>query len=124
MTSRPRSVPATLVFMLLNALVWLGFGVIIATDLHPALPDQPLIKWVMAILSLLIAGILLALFILLRKRSQIAYLLTIGLFLIISLLTVFDEFGWADLIVLALNIIPVILLIKDQIWYLQMEPRR
>jgi len=119
MTNRPLSVSAALIFILLNALVWFALGVIIAANAHPALPDVPLIKGIMAFLALATAGILLGLFILLGKRSRIAYFIALGLFVAISLLTIFDQFGLADLVILAINIVPIILLIKDRAWYLQ-----
>ncbi|MDO9545482.1 MAG: hypothetical protein Q7J07_01880 [Pelolinea sp.] len=123
MTNRPLSVSAALIFILLNALVWLVLGVIIAADAHPALPDVPLIKGTMAFLALATAGILVGLFIFLGKHSRIAYFITLGLFAATSLLSIFDQFGLADLVILAINIIPIILLIKDRAWYLQVRPR-
>jgi hypothetical protein len=123
MTNRLLSVSAALIFILLNAFVWLALGVIIAANAHPALPDLPLFKGIMAFLSFATAGILLGVFIFLGKRSRIAYFIALGLFVAISLLTIFDQFGLADLIILAINIVPIILLIKDRTWYLQIRPR-
>lgn len=118
MTYRPPSVSAALFFILLNALIWLTLGIIIAFNAHPALPDAPLLKGIMAFLSLLTAGILLSLSVFLGQRSRMAYFLTAGLLIAISFLTVFDQFGLVDLVVLAINIVPIILLIKDRAWYL------
>ena len=115
----PISATFTLVFILLNALFWLGFGIIIALDLHPALPNQPFIKTIMTFFALGISGIMVGLFIFLRKRNQITYYLTVGILAGIALLTIFDEFGVADLIVLIINLVPLILLIKDRDWFLQ-----
>ena len=123
MTSRPLSVSAALIFIILNALGWFIFGVIIAANAHPALPELPLIKWVMATLALATASILLGLCVFLNKRSQIAYILALALFFATSILTIFDEFGLADLVVLTINIVPIALLIKDRGWYLQVGPR-
>ena len=109
----------TLVFILLNALVWLAFGVITAFDAHPAVPESDLIRWMMATLALLNSGVLIVLSILLRKGSCIAYYLTLGLLAVISILLIMDEFGAADLVVLFLNVVPIILLLKDRGWYLQ-----
>jgi len=118
MANRPLSVSMASIFILLNALVWLTFGIIIAADAHPALPDAPLIKWTMAFLALAIAGILLGLFILLGKCSRIAYFLASGLLFATSLVAVLDDVGLADLVFLVINIVPIILLIKDRAWYL------
>jgi lysylphosphatidylglycerol synthetase-like protein (DUF2156 family) len=122
-TNRPLSVTATLVFILLNILVWLALGVIIAANAHPTLPDLPLVKGTMAFLAFVTAFILLGLFIFLSKRNWIAYFLALALFVATSLLTIFDEFGLADLVVLTINIAPIVLLIKDRAWYLQVRPR-
>ena len=55
MTQQPRSVSIAFVFMLLDALIWLTFGLIVALGAHPALPDVPLVRWSMAVLSLAVA---------------------------------------------------------------------
>ena len=123
MTKRPLSVSVALIFILLNALVWLALGVIIAANVHLALPDIPLLKGVMAFLALATAGVLLALFIFLGKHNRVAYFIAIGIFVAISLLSILDQFGLADLVILAISIAPMILLIKDREWYLRGKPR-
>jgi lysylphosphatidylglycerol synthetase-like protein (DUF2156 family) len=119
MPDRPRSVLVSLTFIILNSLVWLVFGVIIAANAHPSLTMPPLLKGVMAFLSFCIAGFLAGLFFLLVKRNRIAYLLALGLLSVISVLSLFDQFGLSDLVILAINIVPIVLLIKDRDWYLQ-----
>jgi peptidoglycan/LPS O-acetylase OafA/YrhL len=123
MIKTPASVSATFVFLLLNALIWLAFAIIVAAGLHPSIPKENLVRWTMAILAFLVAGVLSILWFFLRKRSKVAYYLTLVLLLFISLLTVFDEFGLSDLIYLIIAIVPLVLLIKDQAWYLQRETR-
>lgn len=122
MNNRPVSVSATFILILLNLVFWLAFAVIIAANAHPALPNSPLVKGAMVMLALAAAGALLALLILLGKRNRVAYFLAIGLFGAISLLTILDDFGLTDLVVLALNVLPIFLLIKDRAWYLQARP--
>jgi lysylphosphatidylglycerol synthetase-like protein (DUF2156 family) len=119
MNHRPISVSATMIFILLNALIWLAFGAIVAVGAHPALPVSPLINGIMASLAFITAGILLALLAFLGKRNRVAYYLTLCLLVVISILTIFDDFGLADFVVLIINIAPFILLIKDRAWYLQ-----
>ncbi len=119
MTNRPLSVSIALLIIIINAVLWLAFSIIIAVNAHPAIPDLPLIKWIMAALALITATWLLGLFIFLGKRMKIAYYPAIAFLLLISLLTIFDDFGIIDLAVLILHIIPLILLIKDRTWYLQ-----
>jgi len=113
------SVSILIVFIYINSLVWLAFGLIIVFDAHPSLPDLPLIKIGMAFLAFIIAGILVVLGFLITKQSRIAFFLTSGLLLITALLSIFDDFGLADLAFLILNLVPLVLLFKDRGWYLQ-----
>lgn len=122
MTRSPLSVRINSLFILLNTLVWLGLGLVIALHAHPALPRDPLILGSMAFMSFCAAAILLGLFIFLRKRYRPAWFAAIGFLALTSILTIFDDFGWADLLVLAINLVPLILLIKDRAWYLQSGP--
>ena len=122
MNKRPLSVVTTLVFVLINALFWLAIGVIVVANLHPGFPDLPLIKEITAFLAFATAGFLLILFVLLCKRNRIAYFLGIGLFIAMSLLILLDDFGWTDLVVLIINVVPLILLITDRSWHLQARP--
>ncbi|HBG74481.1 MAG: hypothetical protein A2X25_14265 [Chloroflexi bacterium GWB2_49_20] len=112
------SIYAALIFILLNAIVWLSFGLIIAFDMHPSLPELPLLRDGMAFVSLIMAGILFALEFFLARRNRIAFFLTVGLLLITSLLGFFDDFGVADFLFLVINFVPILLLIKDRAWYL------
>ena len=103
--------------MLVNCLTWLILGVLIVTNAHPALPDQPVIMGVMAALSFGAAGILFILFLLIYRRNRFGYFLTLAALLITALLTFFDDFGLSDLIVVLIILVPVVLLIKDRAWY-------
>ena len=118
MNKRPFSVRVVFVLIALDALLWLALGLIIAVDAHPALPVQANIKAMMAILLLVAAVVLLGLSVFLAKRSRVAYYLTLAFFLFASLLIILDEVGWIDLVVLAIQIIPIILLLKERNWYL------
>ena len=123
MAHRPLSVTIALGFILINSLVWLLFGAIIALSAHPALPAEPLAKGIMASLSIAIAGFLLTMFFFIQKHNRLAYFLTLACFIVSSLLSIFDDFGLADLVVLAVNLIPILLLLKDRIWYLRVKPQ-
>ncbi len=122
MNDRPLSVHLTLGLILVNALIWLALGVIIAADVHPALPDEPLAKGLRGFLSFAAAGVLLVLWFYLMKRSRIAYFLAIAALGLAAVLVVFDDVGWTDLVVFIVSIAPVVLLIKDHDWYLQTKP--
>jgi hypothetical protein len=105
--------------MLVNCLTWLFLGILIVTNAHPSLPDQPVIKWLMASSSFVITCILLVLSLMIYRRNKIGYTLTLAALVITALLTFFDDFGLSDLIVLIVISIPVIFLIKDRAWYFQ-----
>ncbi len=121
--NRPFSVTLTWIFIILNAIFWLALGIMIAVNTHPELPVPSLQKGIMAFLSITMAGILMALFVFLRKGNRIAYYLTVALFIVVSLLTIFDDVGLSDIFVLVLNLIPIALLIKDRNWYLKFQPQ-
>jgi hypothetical protein len=114
---RPFSVKLTLVLIVLNSLIWFALGIIIVLNVHPALPDSPTMKGIMAFLSIAMAVILIVLFVLLQKGNRSAYYLLVAFFGFVSILTIFDDVGLSDVIVLSLNIIPIVLLIKDHKWY-------
>lgn len=119
MANRPLSVTITLLFMIINIVVWAVLGIVIAVDAHPALPDIPQMKGIFAFLSLAMAGILICLFIYLLRQNRTAYYLTLAFFVVTALLTIFDNVGYSDIVVLILNIVPIILLIKDRLYYLK-----
>jgi len=120
--TRPGSISVCLALIFLNALIWLAFGIIVAANVHPALPDSPLIKTSMAFLAFVTAAILLSLFYLLSKQNRSAYFIALAILAIVSVVTLFDNFGWVDFIVLVIGLIPLILLIKDRAWYLGVKP--
>lgn len=123
MTKRPLSATATLVFILLNALVWLVFGGITATNANLALQVPALIKWIITFLSIAIACLLLGLFIFIRRHNRIAYYLALALLFVTFLPNFFDNIGLVDLVVIIITLIPIILLLKDRAWYLQGKPQ-
>jgi hypothetical protein len=118
MKTRPLSVTITYGFITLNIIIWFALGTIILVNLHPGMPEQPLFKGIMATLSFIAAGALLVTFYFLQKHNYVAYyFMLIGLG-VATLLTIFDDFGFVDLVAFALSLIPFILLIKDRYWHL------
>ena len=113
-----KSFKVSLILILLIAFFWLIFSVIVAFGLHPALPDSKVYLWVLALLSFLTGSFLLFLYFLLRSRNKTAYYLTISFLFFITILTIMDELGVIDFVVLMITLIPIILLIKDRKWYL------
>jgi hypothetical protein len=119
MDKPPASVSATRVLIYLNALIWLAFALIVAFGLHPALPEGALFKWVMVILALAAGLGLLGVYALLRRYGGVAYYLMLASLAFIALLTVTDDFGVSDLLVLIVNVAAIFLLIKDRAFYLR-----
>ena len=123
MTHRPVTVTISLVIILLNALIWFILAIMIAANAVPGLGDLPSMRWVLGFLSVAIGGILLVLTYFIYKHSLKAYYLTLAFFIFTSNLVIFDDVGLADIIVLIISLIPIVLLIKDRAWYLQVEPK-
>jgi hypothetical protein len=120
---RPLSVKITLLFLLANCLTWFILGFLIILNAHPALPDQPVILWVMAILSLAAGCVFLVLSLLIYQRNQTGYYLALAALVLTALIIFFDDFGLSDLIVLMVVLIPVGLLVRDRAWYLRTSNR-
>ena len=97
MNHRPLSVTVTFGFIILNIISWFALGMIIAFNLHPAMPDQSSFKEIMATLSFAAAGTLLVTSIFLRKHSRVAYFLMLAFLGSASILIFFDDVGWVDL---------------------------
>jgi hypothetical protein len=113
------SVTSPLFLILLNALIWLAFAIITVSGLHSTIPDGALIRWVMSILSFLTSVFLIGVYYLLRRNGGFAYYLLLGMLALISVLTITDEFGLLDLLVLIINAFTFLLLIKDRAFYIQ-----
>jgi hypothetical protein len=123
MSKRPPTVTACLSLMLLSALTWLALGIMIAAGLHPAIPDSPAVKAGMASGSIAAAGTIAGLVVLLARRFGHAYYLSLAALSISSLAILFDDVGWADLLALIINLVPLFLLIRDRAWYLHRGPQ-
>jgi hypothetical protein len=114
-----KSFQFTLIFILVIAIFWFGFSIIVASGLHPALPDSQLYQWIMAGLAFLTAVFLLIQFFLLKAKNKLAFYLAIAFLIFLAILTIMDDLGLIDFLVLIVTLLPVILLIKDRKWYFQ-----
>jgi len=114
----PGTIRITLLLLLLNALVWLFFGLIVVLGLHPALHVDAVYKWGMAVVSFLAAGFLVTLMFLLFRRWKPAWYLAVAALVVSALLTLFDDIGWVDIGVLLVMLVPLVLLLIDRKWYL------
>jgi hypothetical protein len=116
----PRSVSLTVWLLLLDAFIWLAFGLATAAGTLPSIPAGP-VRWVMAALAVGCAAALFALALLLRRRSRPAYLLTVGLLAVTAALAFADQVGLLDLAALLACLAPLVLLLKDRAWYLRRD---
>ena len=118
MTHRPLSVTVTLALILLDAALWLAFGLIVAVGLHPALPDSLVYKITLSVASFGAALVLAGLSVLLTRHNRAGYFLTLTFLSMAALAFFLDDVGWVDLAFLAVTLLPAALLLKDRNWYL------
>ena len=104
-------------FILLEALVWAVFGLIIVLDLHPALPASPSLRTAMLVISWLLAAVLVVLFFLLRRRTRGVYVVTLLLLELIALASILDDLGWVDAAVFLVASIAFASLMIGGKWY-------
>lgn len=109
----------TRLLLITDALIWFSFSLITAFGLHPAIPEGTLYRWGTAALAFLTSLGIAGLYYLLIRKVKLAYYLLLGGLFIISLLTITDEFGISDLIVLIINLGTLILLLRDRKVYLE-----
>jgi hypothetical protein len=117
MHQRPVSITITLILILLGALVWLALGVALALNAHPGFPDELLARGLMAALSITAGCVVFVALFFLARRRRLAYIAMLGILAIASLVVFMDDVGLVDVMFLALNLIPLVLLIKDRAWY-------
>ena len=114
-----RALRLTRVLVVVNALLWLVFALIIAAGFHPSYPAGSDYRLPMALAGLAGSAVLAALAWLLRKPSALAYWAAVGVLAGTALMGLFDEVGLADLAVILLTLLPLALLVKSRNWYLR-----
>ena len=111
----------TWVLILINAAFWLAFAFLTAFDLHPGLPDEPWVRWGMTGLALAASLGLIGLHWLAKRGWSLAYFFLLTMLGLICLVTLLDEFGWTDLIILITHALCLDLLIRDREGYLTLS---
>ncbi len=106
-------------FILLIALIWLTFAIIVTAGLHPSYSGANPMRWIFALLAFLTCLVLIGFVIFLRQRSRSAYYLTLAFLTFIAILTIADEIGFIDLVTLVVTISPIVLLLINRGWYFQ-----
>jgi predicted membrane channel-forming protein YqfA (hemolysin III family) len=117
MKKQPKSVLAANLLILLEAIFWLGFAVAAAAGMIPSI-TAGVVRWIMAVLALGCSAALAGLAFLLWKRSRRAFYFSVILMGIVAILSIADQFGLLDLLSFLVNLVALILLLKDRAWYL------
>lgn len=118
MKERPFSIQLTIIMVLINATIWLVFGLIVGLGLHPTLPDKTFYQWAMSIIPILAGIFLLLMAYYLRQSQHLAWYFSLLFFVAAAVATIFDDFGWIDLVFVIISLVPAFLLLKDRKWYL------
>ena len=119
MKDSPVVVKIALIFILLNALIFFVLGVLIAGGWHSGIPDDAALKWIMMLGMFGGAIVLALLYMLLAKRRRLAFFIALVALALIMMLTIFEQVGWIDLVMLLITFIPFALLILGRRWFLQ-----
>ncbi len=108
---------AALLFILLNAVIWLAFAGYTAAGAHPSFKGDDPLRWWYSIGAALVGITLLVLGYLLLNRRRWAYYL--GLITLVGFVLVLflDQMGTIDLIIMLGALIPLILLLLCRRWY-------
>lgn len=117
MVKPPLAVTIARLLIGLNALIWIGFGLIVASGAHPAMPHSAVLRWVMAIGGLLAGAALVILALLLGRRRRWVYLASLTALAVLAALSIADQVGLADLAVLALQLGAIACLLRGRAWF-------
>lgn len=117
-TDLPRSAIAAQVLILVNAAFWLIFTVVAALGILPGALSAGLARWVMAGLALGTALVLSFLCFMLNKQKKWAYYASILVLLIIAVLSITDEAGLFDWLILIISLTAIVLMMVERSWFL------
>jgi hypothetical protein len=119
MIRQPGTVRLTHGLILLNALIWLLFAVIVASGSHPSMPATPFVRWGVSALALGCAVCLAGLARLLMRPSKWTFWAAESVLVLLGLATIVDQVGWVDMVFLVITLLPALLLLKDRTWYMR-----
>ena len=114
----PFSVSITLWLILLMAVMWLGFSLLVTLGLHPSYSRLGIFRWIMAGLTFLAGGILISIWILLQKHNRFAWYAAVIMLAAMAMAGLFDDIGLIDIVYMIGALVPLVLLIKDRNWYM------
>ncbi len=122
MAEKPTGIPAAMDIMVLNAVLWFVFSAVTALGFHPALPDVPLLKAGMSIVSAAAGIVLVLLAHFLGRQYRLAFYASEGFLLLLAVSFVFDDIGWIDLALIVFTIIPAVLLFFERARFIGPKP--
>jgi len=122
MPSPSHRVRLTYGLLLVQAGLWLAFGLITAVGAHPSYRAPGPWRWGMAAGSLLVAVVILALTALLRRQHRPAFWLLTALLGLLFVGGWLDQLGPLDAVYLALTALTIVLLLKDRRVQLPVAP--
>jgi hypothetical protein len=114
MTANSHALRTAILLVRIEGLLWLAFAILTAAGANPGIPDTPMVRWSIGLLSGAGGLGLLLLAALLQRRSRVGYVATLALLTVVAFSMLADQFGLADLLVLALTVAPLVLLIKSR----------
>jgi hypothetical protein len=102
-----------------NALIWLLFAVLVPLGYPASMPDDPASRWFLS--AAFLAGSMVQAFlsIMLFRRWKPAFALAAILLILLSCLSLADDFGLPDLLYLLLVFATLICLFLGRRWFLQ-----
>ena len=121
MKNFPKSVFITHIFIILNAIFWLTYTIIVFFLPNSSTIMSNAVRWLFIILALGSSLILIGIAIFLKRRNRPAFYLGLLTLVAIAVLSVTDEFGFLDLFSLLISLTPLVLMLKDRDWYLKTQ---
>jgi len=118
MKNLPKSVSVTITLILLNAVFWFVYAVITVLGGVHLTAVPMMVRWVMTIMAAGIALTLAGVAILLIRHNRFAFYFGLFMLTMITILSIVDQFGLLDLFSLLISLVPLVLLIRDRVWYL------
>jgi lysylphosphatidylglycerol synthetase-like protein (DUF2156 family) len=115
----PITVQVTLWVILGVGIAWLVYSLYLAIGPDPSFAQLGAYRWIMAATTFVPGLICVVLWFLLRKRWKPAWYLSVIALVLMTIVGIFDQVGWVDLIFILATAVPLVLLIIDRKWYLK-----
>lgn len=90
--------------IVLNAFIWAVYGIAAIAGFNRGIPSEMRFRIILCLMALAAGGALLLFYFLALKRSPRWYYLLLMELMFIIILTLADQFGWPDAVILATSI--------------------